>query len=210
MEGQAIRVEKVEVLQAEGNPASFRYIATWLDKSDQPLLKETTTVRVYADRLIAYDINLTPAGSEPVTFGDTKEGYFALRLRDELTEQKGTGKITNANGAKGEKEAWGKAAPWVDYSGTAEDKPVGVALFDHPGNLRPSRYHVRAYGLFAISPFGEGAYTNGENEAKPVTLRPGETLRLRYAAFFHAGDAQSANVAERFKKYVADSEKTEK
>lgn len=205
MEAQPIRVEKVEVLKAEGNPASFRYVADWLDGSGKPLLKETTTVRVFADRLIAYDISLTPAGNEPVTFGDTKEGYFALRMRTELTEDKGTGKITNANGAKGEKEAWGKTAPWVDYSGTTDGKPVGVAIFDNPANFRPSRYHVRAYGLFAVSPFGEHDYTNGENEAKPVTLKPGETLRLRYAAFVHAGDAQAAHVAERYKTYVADS-----
>ena len=205
MEGQPIRTEKVEILKAEGDPASFRVVNTWLDKGGKPLLKETATVSVYADRVIAYDMSLTPAGEEHLEFGDTKEGFFALRVRDELREKGGDGKITNANGAKGEKEAWGKTAPWVDYSGTVEGKPVGVAIFDHPGNFRPSRYHVRAYGLFAVNPFGESAYTNGENDAKPVELKPGESLRLRYAAFFHTGDVDSADVAGRFKKYAADA-----
>jgi len=202
MEGQPIRVDAVDILEAEGDPASFCVHNTWIDKSGQPLLKETTTVSISTDRTIAYDMTLAPAGNEPIEFGDTKEGFFALRVRDELREKGGDGKITNANGATGEKEAWGKTSPWVDYSGTVDGKPVGVAIFDHPENFRPSRYHVRAYGLFAISPFGESAYTNGEQEAKVVHLKPGEPLRLRYAAYIHAGDANSADVAGRYAKYA--------
>ncbi|HEX6983856.1 MAG TPA: DUF6807 family protein, partial [Planctomycetaceae bacterium] len=122
---EPIRTEGVEILEAEANPAAFRVRNVWLDGDGQPLLKETTTVRVSADRVVAYDIALSPA-SEAVTFGDTKEGFFAIRLRDELREKGGTGTITNAHGAKGEKEAWGKTAPWVDYSGTVNGEPVGV------------------------------------------------------------------------------------
>lgn len=205
MEGQPIRVEKLDILKAEGNPASFRVVNAWLDKSEKPLLRETTTVSIYADHTIAYDMTLTPAGEEPIEFGDTKEGFFALRVRDELREKGGTGTITNANGGVGEADCWGKPAPWVDYSGTVQGKPVGVAIFDNPQNFRPSRYHVRAYGLFAISPFGESAYTNGENQPQLVELKPGESLRLRYAAFFHTGNADSADVAGRYQKYVADT-----
>lgn len=203
MEGQPIRVEDLQVLQAEGDATSFRVFNVWLDKDGQPLLRETTTVTVSADCVIAYDIALSPAGDGPIHFGDTKEGFFALRVRDELREKGGNGKITNAHGGRGEAACWGKTAPWVDYSGSVDGKPVGVAIFDHPGNFRPSRYHVRAYGLFAVSPFGESAYTNGANKAKPVELKPGESLRLRYAAFFHIGD--SAGVAGRYQKYVAET-----
>lgn len=207
VETQAITTRSVEILKADGNPASFQMENLWLDDDGKPLLKETTTVRVYGDRLIAYDATLTPAGDEPVSIGDTKEGFFAIRLRDELTEGKGTGQIVNANGEKGEKEAWGKASPWVDYSGKVEGKKVGVAIFDHPANFRPSRYHVRGYGLFAVNPFGESSYTNGKNEAKPVQLKPGEKLQLRYAAYLHDGDTGSADVAGRFEKYVSDAAK---
>ncbi|MGC1272998.1 MAG: PmoA family protein [Planctomycetaceae bacterium] len=208
-EDQRILAHRVNVVAKQdgdpSEPAEFRVVNHWLGNGGVPLLKESTTFRIFPDRLVAADIRLTPAGAEPVEFADTKEGFFAIRVRDELREKGGTGKIVNANGQKGEAEAWGQAAPWVDYSGTVDGKPVGVAIFDHPDNFRPSRYHVRAYGLFAVSPFGESAYTNGKNEAKPVHLKPGETLRLRYAAFLHAGDAESADVAARFKKYVADS-----
>lgn len=202
MEAQPIRTKQVEILKAEGDPASFKMTNVWLDKDEKPLLKEETTVSISADRVVSYDMRLSPAGDEPVTFGDTKEGFFAIRLRDELREDGGTGKITTATGATGEAEAWGKPSPWVDYSGTVEGKPVGVAIFDHPSNFRPSRYHVRGYGLFAVNPFGESAYTYGQNDARPVTLEKGDTLRLRYAAYIHAGDADAADVAGRYEQYA--------
>jgi len=201
-EDQPIRTEKVEILEATGNPAAFRVVNTWLDEHGQPLLDEVTVVRIFADRLVACDIHLASSNTSPITFADTKEGFFAVRVRDELREKDGTGKIVTADGKAGEKDAWGQAAAWVDYSGTVDGKPVGVALFDHPGNVRPGRYHVRAYGLFAVSPFGESAYTNGKSDANPVQLKPGETLRLRYAAFVHAGDAKTADVAGRYQAYV--------
>jgi hypothetical protein len=202
MEAQAIRTKQVEVLKAEGNPASFKVANVWLDGSQQPLLREETTINIFAARVIGYDMRLSPAGDEPVTFGDTKEGFFAIRVRDELREKGGSGKITNANGANGEAEAWGKTSPWVDYSGSVDGKPVGVAIFDHPSNFRPSRYHVRAYGLFAINPFGESAYTNGKNDARPVTIEKGDSLRLQYAVYIHPGDAKTADVAGRYEKYA--------
>lgn len=207
-EDQAIVTDKVDIVEKHGDPhkpAEFRVVNHWMDDDGKPLLTETTTYRIFPDRLIAADIRLTPAGNESLEFADTKEGFFAIRVRDELREKGGTGAIVNANGQAGEKEAWGQVAAWVDYSGTVADKPVGVAIFDHPDNIRPSRYHVRAYGLFAVSPFGESAYTNGRSSATPITLKPGETLRLRYAAFLHTGDAQSADVAGRYRKYVSDS-----
>jgi hypothetical protein len=70
----------------------------------------------------------------PVTIGDTKEGTFAIRVVKALDSP--SGRMVNANGASGEKGIWGKRADWVDFYGRVADEDVGIAVFDHPRNLR--------------------------------------------------------------------------
>jgi hypothetical protein len=151
----------VEPIVTHGNPARFKVVNHWLGKDGQPVLIESTNVSVNANRMIAYDAELT-AGKNPVTFADTKEGMFALRVADSMRGIQG-GTIENAEGLHGESQCWGKTADWVDYDGYVDGKLVGVAIFDNPQNFRRSRYHVRDYGLFSISPFGEHDYERTES-----------------------------------------------
>ena len=68
--------------------------------------------------------------------------------------EKVTGQALNSNGTSG-KSIWGESAKWVYYWGTINDKAVGIAIFDHPSNLRhPTAWHAREYGLVAANPFG--------------------------------------------------------
>jgi hypothetical protein len=182
----------VELVQAEGNPARMRVVNHWLGEDDKPVLIETTEISIYPNRVLAYDIGFR-AADEAVTFGDTKEGLFGFRMVDSMRGNEG-GTIVSSEGARGEQEAWGKTWRWVDYYGPVEGKTFGVAVFDHPENFRPSRYHVRNYGLFSISPFGESAYSRGEEDANEARLKAGEQLRLRYAMYIHSGDTEAANV----------------
>lgn len=206
----------VEPVVATGNPASFKVVNNWLGRDGQPILIETTMVSIFANRVIAYDATLT-AGKNPVAFEDTKEGLFGFRMVDPLREfsRKGekpaadsakTGIVQNADGLQGTAASWGKTSDWVDYYGTLNGKVVGIAIFDNPQNFRRSRYHVRDYGLFSISPFGEKAYTNGKSAAEPVELKAGANLRLRYAIYIHDGDTKTANVAGTYRQYVAASD----
>lgn len=194
---------KIEATDAEGQPARITLVNHWLDQESEPLLEETTAISIFPNRLMVYDITFK-AVDQPVTFDDTKEGLFGIRLVDALREKE-TGKVTNSDGLKGTKEAWGKTADWVDYYGQVDGKTVGAAIFDHPDNFRPSRYHVRDYGLFTISPFGEESYA--KQGAKPVTIKPGETLRLRYGIYIHAGDTEAAKVANVFQDFVKYAKK---
>ena len=185
--------------------ATLHVVNCWLDNDQKPILKNQVDFTITSDRLIICEMKLTALKS-PVIFGDTKEGLFAIRVNHSMRADNG-GRIINAQGVQGDKQCWGKPSAWIDYHGEVEGETVGVAMFDDPGNFRPSRYHVRSYGLFSINPFGEKIYSNGEQEASPVTLKPNESLSLRYALYVHQGDSKQGKVAEQHKKFVAAGQK---
>lgn len=182
----------------------------WRAPDGEVLLTDERTIRfqqVGKSVLIDFDITLQ-AEIKPVKFGDTKEGSFAIRLHPsmrEVTPEKtpGKGVIVNAEGLTGEKQTWGKASPWVDYSGPIGDKTYGVAIFDHPSNPKhPTYWHVRAYGLFAANPFGEHDFFRDETRDGSITLQPGEKMRFQYGVVIHPGDAHAAKVGSMYKNWA--------
>ena len=189
-------------LAGSGSPtqASLTVTNDWKAADGTTVVTEQTTITVHGNRVIAYDITFK-AGEKAVTFRDTKEGLFGFRMVDSMREKVG-GKVVNSAGKTGTSACWGKTADWIDYSGKVNGKTYGVAIFDHPKNFRKSRYHVRNYGLFSINPFGQKAYTRGKMPAQPHTLKPGGSLRLRYAMYIHAGDTKSAKVQEAYDGWV--------
>ena len=190
----------VELIAAEGNPAKLKVENHWLGDDGDAVLVETTAISIFANRMLAYDISFRMASGD-VHFKDTKEGLLGVRIADSMREDKGAGLVTNADGKKATKECWGQRSAWVDYTGPVDGKTVGVAVFDHPKNFRPSRYHVRAYGLFSVSPFGEGAYTNGQEKPVSDVFPKDSVLRLRYGIYFHAGDA-AADVSQAYQQFL--------
>jgi hypothetical protein len=190
----------IDIVKGEGDPATFRVVNHWLGTDGQPLLRETVTVNVHANRLLEYALEFA-ALDKSVRFGDTKEGMFGMRVANSLRGQAG-GKISNAEGLKEEANCWGKESKWVDYVGTVNGKTYGVALFDDHRNFRKSRFHVRNYGLFTLSPFGQKAYTNGALPEDPLTLEPGKSVHLHYGLYVHDGDAGTAHVAEVYDSFL--------
>jgi len=137
-----------------------------------------------------------------VTFGDTKEGAFAIRLNDAFTERKGC-KIADADGRVGMKEIWGKRSNWVDYSTDLEGERMGVAMFDHPRSARhPTYWHARDYGLFSLNPFGRNAF-DGKQEESEWKVPAGQKVVFLWRVVIHAGDAQTGGVAGMYKDYAA-------
>lgn len=143
------------------------------------------------------------AGEEDVTFGDTKEGTFAVRVAGtmKVTEKLG-GEIVNSDGLKDD-AAWGKRAAWVDYHGPVGDKTLGIAMMNHPkSDFYPTYWHVRTYGLFAANPFGVHDFTGDKNKhVGDFTLPVGQTMTLLYRVFIHPGDEKAGKVVENFEKY---------
>jgi len=184
----------------------------WKTPGGGLLLAENRTMTFSGDaktRVIDFDVTFT-AGAEKVKFADTKEGTFAIRLATPLEEpHKGaegvarTGKMVATEGRMGESQVWGKTSPWVDYSGSIDGKPVGIAILDHPKNPKhPTFWHSRSYGLFAANPFGEHDFFNDPARDGGIAIDPGKAIRFRYRVIIHEGDTQTAGIADLYQKYA--------
>jgi hypothetical protein len=178
----------------------------WESNEHKKVCEETRVFTVWNmpdDGRLA-DLSVTFKASEgPVKFGDTKEGgIVSLRVPSSMIGAK-TGTVENAAGGVGEAETWGKSAHWVDYHGLVEGQHVGVAIMDHPFNLRhPTPWHVRDYGLFAANPFAHGHYKFSLLKSGDYTLPAGESLAFRYRLFFHRGDPRRGEVSSKWSDYA--------
>ena len=180
------------------------------ETEDGPLLVERRALTFGGTderRTIDVDLTLWPAGPRTTTLGDTKEGTFALRLHPAL-RLKGpvaTATIRNAAGQV-DGACWGQQAAWVDYSGTVDGREVGVAILDHPENLRhPTWWHARDYGLFAANPFGAHDFSGAPRGSGAHTLEPGDSLRLRYRVLLHAGPGEPEALAAEWDRFAGDA-----
>jgi hypothetical protein len=185
--------------------AVLRTTDDWLGPDGKKVLEDEREVAFYGlgkNRIMDFDITLK-ASNGPVTFGDTKEGMFGLRVASSMDVKSKTnsgGKIVNAEGITDD-AAWGKASPWVDYTGPVEGKTVGIAILNHPDSFRyPTTWHVRTYGLFAANPFGWHDF--GQPKSGEYVLPKGESIRFRYRLILHAGDTGTANLPAEFQAYA--------
>ncbi|TWT40131.1 hypothetical protein KOR42_49790 [Thalassoglobus neptunius] len=200
-----IRNVSVELVEASGNPAVIQVKNHWLDGEGEPLLEESTQIKIHANRLMTYDVTLKAVADE-VEIGDTKEGMFAIRLPNSMREMISGGPVTNAAGEVGSNISWGRETPWIDYCGPIDGHVFGVTLMDHPQNPWKSRYHVRNYGLFAINPFGSGAYTKGRDDAQEahhrIMKRGKDSLQFKYGLFVHADQVPNEEIQKVYEEFV--------
>jgi hypothetical protein len=213
-DGPIPHVEHVSIDRCEsGETAILETTSRWVDPDGNPVLTEHRTMIFSADETArSIDVTLAlVADAGPVTFGDTKEGSFALRVRPQLQpkdsngSQGASGRLVNSEGLV-DAAVWGKRARWVDYSGTVDGKVSGIAMLDHPANLRhPTWWHAREYGLSGANPFGIHDFAGEPEGAGNHTIPEGETLVLRYLVVFHARNAEEAGIDRRWKIWTEEN-----
>ena len=194
---------KVEI----ASPNSIVMQADWVDTKGAVDLTEDRTMTFYAtqdQRWIDFTITLT-AQKDSITFGDTKEGLFAVRVAGTIkVDAKQGGKIVSSEGLTNG-EAWGKPASWVDYNGpVGEDKRrVGIAIMNRPDSFGyPTHWHVREYGLFAANPFGlKDFYGSKSGKNGSVTIKKGESITFQYRILLHDGDEKTGRVEQNWEEY---------
>jgi hypothetical protein len=179
-------------------------LAEWVIPDGSTLMRERTQFffsglpgRRSIDRVTTWT-----AASQPVTFKDTKEGAFGIRVARTLdhpsnqpevlvsgrggkeTERKVdstgvTGRYIGSDGKTGE-EVWGTRGPWMGLTGNVDGKPVTLAILDHPSNHgHPTYWHARGYGLFAANPLGRQGY-DPKQPPTSLTLAAGESITFRH------------------------------
>ncbi len=162
------------------------------DGSTVVLVEDRTMVFKPIEHGFALDITLDLTAKTKVEFGDTKEGMFAVRTADWLSEKIGKSRYFSSEGAETSAKIWGKRAKWVALEGKKDDKPVGIAILNHPTSANyPTYWHARDYGLFAANPLGQEEFqkTNKEKDPKPfgLVLEPGKSARFRFLVLFYDG-----------------------
>jgi hypothetical protein len=195
--------------RVENGQVSVETHNEWRTPDGEKILDEVRVVRFRETpegRLFTFDITLK-ATVCPISFGDTKEGSFGIRTHDALRPNRGPdgGTVTTADGKtfappqKDNLPIWGHPTAWIDYSGKVDDKPVGIAVFDHPDNV-PGNWHARAYGLNGPNPFARelSGFPSQKGKTELTKIPKGGELRLRYGVYAHTGDARTGKVAEAY------------
>ncbi|MEQ1633999.1 MAG: PmoA family protein [Planctomycetota bacterium] len=145
------------------------------------------------------------AMDRPLVLGDTKEGTFAVRVRQLLcVDGKGAaGQLLDSEGRRNA-DVWGKRARWIDDHGAVAGREVGITMFDHPQNHgHPTWWHARTYGLLAANPFGVHDFEKKPAGTGTLTVPPGGELRLRYRVLLHGGDWDGSRIDAAWRAWAA-------
>jgi len=169
-------------------------------------------------------ITTLTAREDSVTFRDTKEGMFGMRVARQLelpskdkrtmTDAQGnpspeqvvttegvTGNYRSSEGILGD-SVWSTRAKWMDLYGNIGTEKISVVICDHPKNVSyPTWWHSRGYGLFCLNPFGARDFTKGKVVLN-YTILPGKSITLRYRTIVNSGshltDAQINAYSDEF------------
>jgi hypothetical protein len=211
-----------KIIRAEsGKKGTLEVTANWDDNNGNTLLKENTTYIFTGSgdtRTIDHITTLT-AVNGPVTINDSKEGMFAIRVdrafempsKEPLifTDDKGipttvgvvdnngvTGMYSSSNGLKGD-AVWGTRNDWVLLTGTKDDVPITIGIFDNPKNHGyPAYAHARGYGLFSVNNFGQNSYDPKKEKIKFV-LQKGQSVKLSHRFIVQSGGEVTPEAANK-------------
>ncbi len=204
-------IRHVKVLEMKGGSGAgtLATVSHWIGKSGKPLLEEEREMIFRAAASDRSEIDFTihlKALDQEIGFGDTKEGMFAIRVAQWLTE-KATGRYLNSNGEEMEKGVWGKRADWVRLQGEKDGKKLGIAIFNHPSSTNsPTWWHARGYGCFSVNPLGQLDFEKAHKAASPqpfnLRIKPGEKALFKYRVVLYEGEMDKAKADLLYRAYA--------
>jgi hypothetical protein len=200
--------------------------ADWNVPDGSTLLREETQFVFSggAGRRVVDRTTTWTATDRAVTFKDTKEGAFGIRVARALDhvskdralflDERGqkesaqrvnnegvTGRYIGSDGKTGD-EVWGTRGPWMGLTGVVERQPVTLAILDHPSSYGyPTYWHARGYGLFAANPLGRQAFDPKQPPAS-LTLEPGKSVTFRHRILVLDGELTRDALQKEYDEYV--------
>ena len=204
-------IRHVKVLQMKGGKGvgTLKTLSQWVGKSGKALLEEEREMvfRAAAADQTFMDFTITlKAIDQEINFGDTKEGMFAIRVAQWLTEA-ATGRYLNSDGLELEKGVWAKRANWVRLQGEKDSKPIGIAILNHPKSTNsPTYWHARGYGCFSVNPLGQLDFQKAQKVADPKAFnlkqKPGEKALFKYRVVLFEGSLDKAKMDALYQSYI--------
>jgi len=209
--GGEVRHVKIQKLSEGIGEGVMVTTESWLDPSGKELLSENTEYHFIARgevRIIDRITTLKATGAK-VTFQDTKEGMFAIRVARQLelpsndslilinakgtentvktlTNEGITGNYFSSEGLTG-LDVWGKSARWMELYGSIANEKISLVICDHPKNPGyPTYWHARGYGLFSANPLGVKDFTDGKEELN-FNIPAGSSAIFRYRVVINSG-----------------------
>lgn len=147
------------------------------------LIAETTTIQARQEQgvnVIDFDFRLLPKCD--LTLKQTAFSGFCVKSRKEgqAVYTSPQGKVTLPPPHHLQPETDWPAAAWYDYTiALVSGKTIGATVVDHPGNPRSTWHNLQPIAMINPCIVAPG----------PVTLKAGQTLRLRYRLITHDGPA---------------------
>ncbi|KPK44227.1 MAG: hypothetical protein AMJ65_03605 [Phycisphaerae bacterium SG8_4] len=177
----------------------------WVNpETDELLLNESRTIAVYGQddsgaTLLSWQSSFTvPGKKESATLSGSH--YFGLGMRFVETMDAGP-QIRNSSGRPGEIVRGSERlvrARWCALAANADGKPVTVAMFCHPDNLRHPTHWFTMTAPFAYL----SATMNLHRE--PLKITSDEPLRLRYAVALWDGSVEDSQIDRLYRRWVED------
>lgn len=209
--------DKVISKQASGEQAMLEVQALWKNHKKELLLTETTTYQFTvkgSDFIIDRTSSLKASAGRDIPMHDIKDGFLAIRVARELelpsdesakvvdadggvkevklSNEGVTGNYVSSEGLIGN-DVWGTRATWVTLTGSKDNKNISVTIIDHPDNPGyPAYWHARGYGLFAVNPLGQAAFSDGK-ERLNLEIKKDESVTFRYRIVIHEGKALTSD-----------------
>jgi hypothetical protein len=220
-------VHKGVTRAAGGRQGELSVRADWVVPDGSTLLREQTRF-VFSGgpgRRVVDRVTTWTAADQAVTFTDTKEGAFGIRVARALdhpstdplvlvgangakepaprVDNTGvTGSYIASDGKTGD-AVWGTRGPWMGLTGVVEGTPVTLAILDHPSNHgHPTYWHARGYGLFAANPLGRQGY-DPKQPPVSLTLKPGESVTFRHRILILDGKLTVPQLQKEYDGYTA-------